>query len=192
MLLRAYTPIGRVLAAAVARAAARVIEPHKIESGFLPAEHQRSAISDQRLVAGDPLSSVDPHKGLLPLPHCNCSKCRLRRAGKGTLAPGPPPARNPDPTCAPTPTGTPAPARVTPAPAPTPAGTPTPPTAAPAAAAVPAPTAMPARSGAPGMSGAEIGRGGKGGEGDDNHHQEFTCHRTLLSRPPIGAGPAEV
>src|SRR5215470_13258829 len=122
-------------------------------------------------------------------------KCRRRRA----LAPGPAPARNPDPARmtpapAPTPAGTPAPARVTPAPAraPTPAGTPAPPAAAPAAAAVPAPTAMPARSVAPGMSGAETGRGGKAGEGNDNDHQEFTCHRTLLSRPPIGSGPAEV
>src|SRR5215471_21855186 len=52
---------GRSLAAAVARAVARLIEPHKIEIGFFPAEHQRSVISDQRLVAGDPLSSVDPH-----------------------------------------------------------------------------------------------------------------------------------
>jgi len=54
MLLRAYTPMGRSLAAAVARAVARLIEPHKIEICFFPAEHQRSAISDQRLVAGDP------------------------------------------------------------------------------------------------------------------------------------------
>jgi hypothetical protein len=120
MLLGAYTPMGRVLAAAVARAAARLIEPHKIEIGFLPAEHQRSAISDRRLVAGDPLSRFVPHRGLLPLHPCNCSKCRLRRGGKGTLAPGPAPGRNPDPACAPTPTGTPAPARMTPAPAPTP------------------------------------------------------------------------
>src|SRR5215469_8191327 len=126
MLLRAYTPIGRSLAAVVAPAVARLIKPHKIEIGFLPAQHQRSAISDQWLVAGDPLSSVDPHRGLLPLPHCYCSKCRLSRAGKGTLAPGPAPARNPDPTRAPAPTGTPAPARVTPAPAPTPTGTPAP------------------------------------------------------------------
>src|SRR5262249_12333078 len=74
---------------------------------------------------------------------------------------------------------------------PTPAGTPTPPAAAPAATAVPAPTAMPARPVAPGMSGAEIGRGGKGGEGNDNDHQEFTCHRTLPSRPQTGSGPAE-
>src|SRR5215472_17541528 len=125
---------------------------------------------------------------------CNYCKCQWRRAGKDTLPPDPAPTRNPDPACAPTPAGTPAPARMTPAPArtPTPAGTPAPPAAVPAAAAVPTPTAMPARSVAPGMSGAEIGRGGKGGEGDDNHHQEFTCHRTLLSRPPIGAGPSEV
>ena len=114
-------------------------------------------------------------------------KCRLRGVGEGALAPGPAPTRNPDPACAPTPAGTPTPART-----PTPAGTPAPPAAVPAAAAVPTPTAMPARSVAPGMSGAEIGRGGKGGEGDHNHHQEFTCHKTLLSRPPIGSGPAEV
>ena len=31
----------------------------------MSAEHQRSAVSDQRLLAGDPLSSVDPHRGLL-------------------------------------------------------------------------------------------------------------------------------
>src|SRR5215472_2569379 len=108
-------------------------------------------------------------------------KCRLRGVGEGALAPGPAPTRNPDPACAPTPAGTPTPARA-----------PTPPAAAPAAAAVPAPTTMPSRPVAPGMSGAQIGRGGKGGEGNDNDHQELTCHRTLLSRPPIGAGPAEV
>ena len=118
---------------------------------------------------------------------CNYSKCQWRRAGKDTLPPDPAPTRNPDPACAPTPAGTPTPART-----PTPAGTPAPPAAAPTAAWVPAPTAMPPRSVAPGISSAELSRGGKGGKGDDDDHQKFTRHRRLLSRPPIGSGPAEV
>jgi hypothetical protein len=106
------------------------------------------------------------------MPPLRLPRISVRDALTKTLAPGPAPAGNPDPACTPTP-----------------AGTPTPPAAAPAAATVPAPTPMPPWPVTPGLSSAEFSRGGKGGKDDDDDHEEFTCHRRLLSRPPIGSGP---
>jgi ribonucleoside-diphosphate reductase alpha chain len=49
-----------------------VIERHMIEIGFLPAKHQRSAVADRKMAAGDTLLTDQRSR---PLGLAQCPKC---------------------------------------------------------------------------------------------------------------------